>query len=102
MRAAIGLTQPEMGLLLNRSKATIGRWESGSGLPDDFVLAELAARCGFDRTYFVDEQPRLPGAEEAKEWRRAYDQWIALAPEEAAKAAEAAARQGLGTPKPQS
>ncbi len=42
MRSAAGLTQAELGAMLNYSDKTISKWERGEAIPDAFVLTQLA------------------------------------------------------------
>lgn len=91
MRASLGLNQDEFGALINRRRQTVSNWESGGTPRDDFVLAELAARCGFSRTYFVDEEIQIPSPEESAEWQREYRRFVVNAAPRAAGVARKAA-----------
>ena len=42
LRTGAGMTQAELGALLNYSDKTISKWERGEAIPDAFVLTKLA------------------------------------------------------------
>lgn len=43
LRGEAGLTQAELGAMLNYSDKTISKWERGEAIPDAFVLKQLSA-----------------------------------------------------------
>ena len=42
LRTAKGLTQAELGAMLNYSDKTISKWERGEAIPDAYVLTRLS------------------------------------------------------------
>ena len=44
LRTAAGMTQAELGEQLNYSDKSISKWERGEGLPDVYILAQIASR----------------------------------------------------------
>ncbi len=56
-RKALGLTQAELGDLINYSDKTISKWERGEGFPDVFVLNQIATIYGTTVDKLLKENP---------------------------------------------
>ena len=66
LRTSRGMTQAELGALLNYSDKTISKWERGEAIPDAYVLTQLAEIFGVT----VDALLSPPGKWEPPErWR---------------------------------
>lgn len=63
LRRAKGLTQAELGAVINYSDKTISKWERGETIPDAFVLTQLASYFGVDVDYMLSSHDdwELPG-----------------------------------------
>lgn len=68
LRTAAGMTQAELGARLNYSDKTISKWERGDGLPDAFVITQLAEIFGVTTDYLLSShdgwEPPEPETEE--------------------------------------
>ena len=63
LRTAKGLTQAELGSMLNYSDKTISKWERGEAIPDAYVLTRLAEIFSVSVDYLLtshDEWERPP------------------------------------------
>ena len=63
LRTEKGLTQAELGVLLNYSDKTISKWERGEAIPDAFVLTQMAEIFGVSVDHILSshvawEQPK--------------------------------------------
>lgn len=69
LRTAKGLTQAELGAMLNYSDKTISKWERGEAIPDAFVLTRMAEIFSVSVDYLLSshddwERPRENQVEE--------------------------------------
>ncbi len=56
-----GMTQAEVAERLNYSDKSVSKWERGEGMPDVYVLLQIAELFGVSANDLLgDEQPRLP------------------------------------------
>ena len=53
LRTGKGLTQAELGAMINYSDKTVSKWERGEALPDAFVLTQLADIFGVTVDYLL-------------------------------------------------
>ena len=53
LRTGAGLTQAELGSMLNYSDKTVSKWERAESLPDAFVLKQLASIFGVTVDYLL-------------------------------------------------
>ena len=69
LRTGRGLTQAELGAMLNYSDKTISKWERGEAIPDAYVLTQLAEIFGVtvDSLLSPPEKWRPPVPEEKQE-----------------------------------
>lgn len=66
LRTGAGMTQAELGSMLNYSDKTVSKWERAESLPDAFVLKQLASIFGVTVDYLLcehDEWEWEPGPE---------------------------------------
>ncbi len=57
-----GITQGELGELLNYSDKSVSKWERGEGLPDAYVLSLIAEYFGVTLNDLVNpEEPKISG-----------------------------------------
>ncbi len=60
-RKATGLTQAELAEKINYSDKSVSKWESGNGIPDVYILLELAGLYGITLNDLVcDGEPKTP------------------------------------------
>ena len=58
LRISAGLTQQELGAILNVSFQAVSKWERGMGLPDPSLFPEIAKALGTDvNTLFYPDAP---------------------------------------------
>ena len=57
-RKKIGLTQSELAERINYSDKSVSKWERGEGLPDVYVLSQLAEICKVEAGDFFVEEPK--------------------------------------------
>ena len=57
-----GITQSELGELLNYSDKSVSKWERGEGLPDAYVLSQIAEHFGVTLNDLTSEnEPKISG-----------------------------------------
>lgn len=56
-RKATGLTQAELAEKINYSDKSVSKWESGNGVPDVYILLQLAELFGVTLNELVGEKP---------------------------------------------
>ena len=81
LRTAKGLTQAELGSMLNYSDKTISKWERGEAIPDAYVLTRLAEIFSVSVDFLLsshDEWER-PREHRVEEVRYSVERVIALA-----------------------
>ncbi len=57
-RKAAGLTQAELAQKINYSDKSVSKWESGGGVPDVYILMQLADLYGVSLDTLVGKQPQ--------------------------------------------
>ena len=66
-RKQAGLTQAELAEKINYSDKSVSKWESGNGIPDVYILLELAGLYGITLNDLVcDGEPKTPNVAENK------------------------------------
>jgi len=55
-RQRLGLTQTDLGKMINISKQTICGWETGRCTPDIFTLKKIPTLCGRSIVLFTDDE----------------------------------------------
>ncbi|MBE6828255.1 MAG: helix-turn-helix domain-containing protein [Ruminococcaceae bacterium] len=65
-----GLTQSELGALFNYSDKSVSKWERGEGLPDIYVLYQLAEHFGISLTELVSDAD--PAATDARKEKKRF------------------------------
>ena len=59
-RKSAGLTQSELAEKINYSDKSVSKWERGEGLPDVYVLSQIAEICSVNAgDFFLDEPKKL-------------------------------------------
>ena len=59
-RKSAGFTQSELAEKINYSDKSVSKWERGEGLPDVYVLSQIADICGVNAgDFFLDEPKKL-------------------------------------------
>lgn len=59
-RKSAGLTQSELAEKINYSDKSVSKWERGEGLPDVYVLSQIADICSVNAgDFFLDEPKKL-------------------------------------------
>ena len=68
LRTAAGMTQAELGALLNYSDKSVSKWERGEAIPDAYVLTRLAEIFGVSVDYLLSSHDAwvAPDAEAEK------------------------------------
>lgn len=56
LRTSAGMTQAELGAVLNYSDKTISKWERGEAIPDAFVLTQMAEIFGVTVDYLLSSE----------------------------------------------
>ena len=81
LRTGRGLTQAELGALLNYSDKTISKWERGEAIPDAFVLTQLAELFGVSVDFLLTSHDKWekPKENEVEEVRYSVEHIIAIA-----------------------
>ena len=81
LRTSRGLTQAELGALLNYSDKTISKWERGEAIPDAFVLTQLAEIFGVNVDFILSSHDKWekPKENEVEEVRYSVEHIIAIA-----------------------
>jgi transcriptional regulator with XRE-family HTH domain len=62
-RKAAGLTQAELAERINYSDKSVSKWESGNGVPDVYILVELAQLFGITVDELLSENAKKPPKE---------------------------------------
>ncbi len=57
-RKSAGLTQSELAEKINYSDKSVSKWERGEGLPDVYVLSQIAEICSVEPGDFFLEEPK--------------------------------------------
>ena len=80
LRTSRGLTQAELGAMLNYSDKTISKWERGEAIPDAYVLTQLADIFGVtvDSLLSPPDQWKPPEPEHKQEYSYSIDAIIAI------------------------
>ena len=81
LRTGRGLTQAELGALLNYSDKTVSKWERGEAVPDAFVLLQLSEIFGVSVDFILSSHDRWekPKENEVEEVRYSVEHIIAIA-----------------------
>ena len=81
LRTGRGLTQAELGAMLNYSDKTISKWERGEAIPDAYVLTQLAEIFGVTVDSLLSTETHWQPPEEEKKPELSYsiDVIIAIA-----------------------
>lgn len=72
LRTGRGLTQAELGAMLNYSDKTISKWERGEAIPDAYVLTQLAEIFGVTVDALLSPPGRWQPPEPEKEQEHSY------------------------------
>lgn len=59
-RKRAGLTQAEVAEKINYSDKSVSKWESANGVPDIYILVQLAELYGVTVNDFLGEEPKVP------------------------------------------
>lgn len=65
-RKAAGLTQAELAQKINYSDKSVSKWESGGGVPDVYILMQLASLYDVSLDTLVGKEPQKVGAIEKR------------------------------------
>ena len=81
LRTEKGLTQAELGALLNYSDKTISKWERGEAIPDAFVLKQMAELFGVSVDFILSSHDKWekPRENEVEEVHYSVERIIAVA-----------------------
>ena len=72
LRTGRGMTQAELGALLNYSDKTISKWERGEAIPDAYVLTQIAELFGVSVDALLSPPERWSPPEPEKDEERSY------------------------------
>ena len=72
LRTGRGLTQAELGAMLNYSDKTISKWERGEAIPDAYVLTQIAEIFGVTVDTLLSPPERWSPPEPEQEEERSY------------------------------
>ena len=72
LRTGRGLTQAELGAMLNYSDKTISKWERGEAIPDAYVLTQLAGIFGVTVDSLLSPPEKWHPPEPEKKQERSY------------------------------
>ena len=72
LRTGRGLTQAELGAMLNYSDKTISKWERGEAIPDAYVLTQIAEIFGVTVDALLSPPEKWTPPEPEKEEERSY------------------------------
>ena len=72
LRTGRGLTQAELGAMLNYSDKTISKWERGEAIPDAYVLTQIAEIFGVTVDALLSPPGRWTPPEPEQEEERSY------------------------------
>ena len=80
LRTQKGMTQAELGALLNYSDKTISKWERGEAIPDAYVLTQLSALFGVSVDFILSSHDKWekPKENEVEEVRYSVEHIIAI------------------------
>ena len=80
LRTQKGMTQAELGALLNYSDKTISKWERGEAIPDAYVLTQLSALFGVSVDFILSSHDKWekPKENEVEEVRYSVERIIAI------------------------
>ena len=79
LRTGRGLTQAELGAMLNYSDKTISKWERGEAIPDAYVLTQIAEIFGVTVDALLSPPEKWTPPEPEKEEERSYSVRVILA-----------------------
>ena len=80
LRTQAGMTQAELGALLNYSDKSVSKWERGEAIPDAWVLTRLAEIFDVTVDYLLSSHDKwVPPAEEEEETQISYGMIYAVA-----------------------
>ena len=81
LRTEKGLTQAELGAMLNYSETTISKWERGEAIPDDYVLTQLAEIFGVSVDFILSSHDKWekPKENEVEQVSYSVERIIAIA-----------------------
>ena len=81
LRTEKGLTQAELGAMLNYSDKTISKWERGEAIPDAYVLTQMAELFGVSVDFILSSHDKWekPKENEAEEVHYSVERIIAIA-----------------------
>ena len=81
LRTEKGLTQAELGVMLNYSDKTISKWERGEAIPDAFVLTQLAEIFGVSVDFILSSHDKWekPKENEVEQVSYSVERIIAIA-----------------------
>ena len=79
LRTGRGLTQAELGAMLNYSDKTISKWERGEAIPDAYVLTQIAEIFGVTVDALLSPPERWMPPEPEREEERSYSVRVILA-----------------------
>ena len=82
LRTEAGLTQAELGAMLNYSDKTVSKWERADALPDAAVLKQLGEIYGVSVDYLLNDhdqwQPEGKAEAETENYSRAMIIWVSV------------------------
>ena len=80
LRTQKGMTQAELGALLNYSDKTISKWERSEAIPDAYVLTQLSALFGVSVDFILSSHDKWekPKENEVEEVRYSVEHIIAI------------------------
>lgn len=80
LRTGKGMTQAELGALLNYSDKTISKWERGEAIPDAYVLTQLSELFGVSVDFILSSHDKWekPKENEVEEVRYSVERVIAI------------------------
>ena len=81
LRTQKGMTQAELGALLNYSDKTISKWERGEAIPDAYVLTQLSALFGVSVDFILSSHDKWekPKENEVEQVSYSVERIIAIA-----------------------
>ena len=79
LRTGRGLTQAELGAMLNYSDKTISKWERGEAIPDAYVLLQLSEIFGVTVDALLSPPDRWKPPEPEKKQERSYSAEVIIA-----------------------
>lgn len=79
LRTGAGMTQADLGSLLNYSDKTISKWERGEAIPDAYVLTQLASIFGVTVDYLLSSHDNWEEKVEKPEAEKSYSANVIIA-----------------------